>query len=83
METMIDNRVIRLVQDHLFYGDERSAAVTLRASFLDDLGADSLDVVELVMAAEEEFDVEIMDDEAEQIVTVEDAIKLIKRKIAR
>lgn len=52
--------------------------VTMEASFIDDLGADSLDIVELIMAFEEEFDVEIPDDEAEKIVTVGDVIDRIK-----
>ncbi|HEY8464673.1 MAG TPA: acyl carrier protein [Bacillota bacterium] len=52
--------------------------VTEQASFVDDLGADSLDIVELVMALEEEFDVEIPDEDAEKIVTVGDAVNYIK-----
>jgi acyl carrier protein len=56
--------------------------VTEAASFIDDLGADSLDTVELVMAFEEEFGVEIPDDAAESIVTVGDAVKFIKEKAA-
>jgi len=55
--------------------------VTLQASFVDDLGADSLDIVELVMALEEEFDMEIPDEDAEKIVTVGDAVNYIKEKI--
>ena len=53
-------------------------AVTMEASFIDDLGADSLDIVELVMAIEEEFDIEISHDDAEAITTVSDAIEKIK-----
>lgn len=52
--------------------------VTMEASFIDDLGADSLDIVELIMALEEEFDLEIPDKEAEKIVTVGDAVEYIK-----
>ena len=52
--------------------------VTMSASFVDDLGADSLDIVELIMAFEEEFDVEIPDAEAEKISTVGDAVEYIK-----
>lgn len=52
--------------------------VTLESSFIDDLGADSLDIVELIMALEEEFDLEIPDSEAEKIVTVGDAVEYIK-----
>lgn len=52
--------------------------ITLDSSFVDDLGADSLDVVELIMALEEEFNVEIPDEDAEKIVTVGDALDYIK-----
>ena len=52
--------------------------VTLDASFIDDLGADSLDIVELIMALEEEFDMEIPDADAEKIVTVNDVVEYIK-----
>jgi acyl carrier protein len=52
--------------------------VTEQASFVDDLGADSLDIVELVMALEEEFDLEIPDEDAEKMVTVADAVNYIK-----
>jgi acyl carrier protein len=55
--------------------------VTMEASFVDDLGADSLDTVELVMALEEEFGIEISDDDAEKIITVGDAIKYIETHI--
>jgi len=52
-------------------------AVVMEASFIDDLGADSLDIVELIMALEEEFDVEIPDEDAEKIATVGDAVNYI------
>lgn len=55
-----------------------AAMITPKTSFIDDLGADSLDVVELIMALEEAFDMEIPDTEAEGIVTVEDAVEYIK-----
>ena len=55
--------------------------VTLEASFVDDLGADSLDVVELIMGLETEFDIEIPDEDAEKISTVGDAVEYIMRKI--
>jgi len=57
--------------------------VTESASFIDDLGADSLDTVELVMAFEEEFDLEIPDEDAEEITTVRDAITYIEEKISK
>ena len=56
-------------------------AVTMEASFIDDLGADSLDIVELVMALEEEFDREIPDSDAEKVVTVEDVVEYIKENV--
>jgi len=56
--------------------------VTEDASFIDDLGADSLDIVELVMAFEEEFDLEIPDEDAEKIRTVGDAVEYIKGKLS-
>lgn len=57
------------------------SAVTMEASFIDDLGADSLDIVELVMAIEEEFDIEIPDSDAEKVVTVEDVVEYIKENV--
>ena len=57
-------------------------AVTMEASFIADLGADSLDIVELIMALEEEFDTEIPDSDAEKIVTVGDVVDYIKDHIA-
>lgn len=60
----------------------KAEEVTPEASFIDDLGADSLDTVELVMALEEEFGVEIPDEDAEKIATVGDAIKYIEQKSA-
>ncbi len=56
-------------------------AVEMEASFIDDLGADSLDIVELVMALEEEFDLEIPDSEAEKVVTVGDVVDYIKENV--
>ena len=75
MSNDISERVKKIVVEHL--GVEE-AKVTETASFIDDLGADSLDTVELVMAFEEEFGCEIPDDAAEKIVTVKDAIDFIQ-----
>ena len=75
----VADRVKKIVIEHLNVEAEK---VTENASFIDDLGADSLDTVELVMAFEEEFSVEIPDDAAESIVTVGDAVKFIKEKAA-
>ena len=57
------------------------ASVTLESSFIDDLGADSLDIVELVMALEEEFDIEIPDADAEKVTTVNDVVEYIKENV--
>jgi acyl carrier protein len=71
-------RVRKIVIEHL---DADPDKVTEKASFIDDLGADSLDNVELVMAFEEEFDIEIPDDAAEHIQTVGDAVKFIGERL--
>ena len=73
----ISNKVKKMVADHLGVDEVK---VTDEANFIDDLGADSLDTVELVMAFEEEFGSEISDSEAEKILTVGDAIKFIEGK---
>ena len=72
----IAERVKKIVVDHLGVEADK---VTEAASFIDDLGADSLDTVELVMAFEEEFGVEIPDDAADSILTVGDAVKFISK----
>ena len=71
----IEGRVKKIVVEHLSIEEEK---ISESASFIDDLGADSLDTVELVMAFEEEFGVEIPDDAAESIQTFGDAVKYIK-----
>ena len=71
----IEDRVKKIVVEQLGVAEDQ---VTPVASFVDDLGADSLDTVELVMALEEEFDTEIPDDEAEKITTVKQAIEYIQ-----
>ena len=73
----IAERVKKIVVEHLSVDESK---VTESASFIDDLGADSLDTVELVMAFEEEFGVEIPDDAAEKIATVGDAINFLSSK---
>ena len=73
----VASKVKKIVADHLGIDDTK---VIEEASFIDDLGADSLDTVELVMAFEEEFGSEISDSEAEKILTVGDAIKFIENK---
>jgi acyl carrier protein len=69
-------RVKGIIAEQLGVEDEE---VTMEASFTDDLGADSLDIVELVMAFEEEFGIEIPDEEAEKIATVKDAVEYIDK----
>jgi len=73
----IADKVKKMVADHLGVDETK---VTDEANFIDDLGADSLDTVELVMAFEEEFGSEISDSDAEKILTVGDAIKFIESK---
>ena len=75
MSDDVKNKIKKIVADHLGIEEEK---VTEEASFIDDLGADSLDTVELVMAFEEEFEIEIPDDAAEKIQTIKDAIDFIE-----
>jgi acyl carrier protein len=73
----VEERVKKIVVEQLGVGEDQ---VSSEASFVDDLGADSLDTVELVMALEEEFETEIPDEEAEKITTVQQAIDYINQK---
>ena len=75
---VVEERVSQLIVDQLGVSVEE---IKSEVSFLDDLGADSLDIVELVMAMEEEFDIEIPDDDAEKIQTIGDAFAYIKEKV--
>ena len=77
MSQDVSSKVKKIVVDHLGVDEDK---VKDESSFIDDLGADSLDTVELVMAFEEEFGSEISDSEAEKILTVGDAIKFIESK---
>ncbi len=74
----IEERVKKVVEDQLSVNQDQ---ITPEASFIDDLGADSLDTVELVMALEEEFGVEIPDEEAEKITKVGEAIDYVKEHV--
>ncbi|MFL5140515.1 MAG: acyl carrier protein [Microvirga sp.] len=76
----ISERVKKIVVEHLGVDE---AKVTEQASFVDDLGADSLDTVELVMAFEKEFDIDIPDEEAEKLRTVGDAMSYLHEKIGK
>ncbi len=74
----IEDRVKKVIVEQLGVEEDK---VTLEASFVEELGADSLDTVELVMAFEEEFDIEIPDEDAEKILTVGRAMEYIKEKM--
>ena len=78
MSEDISSKVKKIVADHLGIDE---AKVQDDSSFIDDLGADSLDTVELVMALDEEFDTEIPDDDAEKITTVQQAIDYINKNL--
>jgi acyl carrier protein len=75
MSEELKNKVISIIAEQLGLDEEE---IKLDASFVDDLGADSLDIVELVMALEEEYGIEIPDEDAEKIKTVQDAINYIQ-----
>lgn len=75
----VEDRVIKIVVEQLGLAD--AAAIKPYASFVDDLGADSLDTVELVMAFEEEFGIEIPDGDAEKITTIQQAVDYINERI--
>ena len=77
MSEEVVGRIKKVITNHLGVKEEK---VTENAKFIEDLGADSLDQVELVMAFEEEFKCEIPDEAAEKIITVKDAIDLVKAK---
>ena len=77
MSEEVVNRIKKVITNHLGVSEDK---VTENAKFIEDLGADSLDQVELVMAFEEEFKCEIPDEAAEKIITVKDAIDLVKAK---
>jgi acyl carrier protein len=74
----VDERVKKIIAEQLGLSEDE---VSSESSFVDDLGADSLDTVELVMAFEEEFGIEIPDEDAEKIATVQNAIDYIKEKV--
>ena len=75
---MVLEKVKNVIIDQLNVDEEE---ITLDSSFIDDLGADSLDVVELIMALEEEFDIEIPDEDAEKVSTVGDVVEYIKSRV--
>lgn len=75
---MVFEKVKKIIAEQLSLEEDE---ITMDSSFIDDLGADSLDIVELVMALEEEFDLEIPDEDAEKIATVADTVNYIKEHI--
>ncbi|MBN3938900.1 MAG: acyl carrier protein [Nostoc sp.] len=78
-QTELFEKVKKIVTEQLSVEDDTK--ITPQSKFMEDLGADSLDTVELVMALEEEFDIEIPDEAAEQIVSVQDAVDYINNKV--
>ena len=78
MTTDMESRVVDIIVEQLGATKEE---IVPEASFIDDLGADSLDIVELVMAMEETFDIEIPDDDAEKIQTIGDAVSYLKDRL--
>ena len=75
----LESKVSEIIVEQLGASKEE---IVPEASFIDDLGADSLDIVELVMAMEEEFDIEIPDEDAEKIQTFGDALKYVRERVA-
>jgi len=78
VEMQLEERVCELIVEQLGVSREE---IVPEASFIDDLGADSLDIVELVMAMEETFDIEIPDDDAEKIQTIGDALSYLRERV--
>ncbi|HWI52250.1 MAG TPA: acyl carrier protein [Symbiobacteriaceae bacterium] len=77
MANAIFDKVKAIIVDQLGVEEEE---VTMESSFIEDLGADSLDIVELIMALEEEFEIEVPDEDAEKLLTVETAVKYITER---
>ena len=80
MVATVEQRVKDIIKEQLGVKDEE---IVLSASFVEDLGADSLDTVELVMALEEEFETDIPDEDAEKIVTIKDAVSYIVSRMEK
>lgn len=78
MDTVLE-KVKEVISEQL--GIEDTDSITTETTFIDDLGADSLDIVELIMALEEEFDMEIPDSDAEKVVSVGDVVEYIKENV--
>ncbi len=74
----VEKKIIQIISDQLGISEDE---ITSDASFVEELGADSLDIVELIMAMEEEFEIEIPDEDAEKLLTVQDAIQYIQTRL--
>lgn len=78
--TDIFDRIKKIIIDHI---DIEENKITLDSSFTDDLGADSLDIVEIIMALEEQFEIEITDEEAQNLLTIKDTVEFVNNKISK
>jgi acyl carrier protein len=73
-------RIKKLIVEHTEIDESK---ITLQSSFSDDLGADSLDIVEIIMALEEQFEIEITDEEANNLITIKDAVDFVNNKLSK
>lgn len=73
-------RIKKLIVEHTEIDENK---ITLQSSFSDDLGADSLDIVEIIMALEEQFEIEITDEEANSLITIKDAVDFVNNKLSK
>ncbi|HIH2762991.1 MAG TPA: acyl carrier protein [Candidatus Azoamicus sp.] len=73
-------RIKKLIVEHTEIDENK---ITLQSSFSDDLGADSLDIVEIIMALEEQFEIEITDEEANNLITIKDAVDFVNNKLSK
>jgi acyl carrier protein len=73
-------RIKKIIVDHTEIDENK---ITLQSSFSDDLGADSLDLVEIIMALEEQFEIEITDEEANNLITIKDAVDFVNNKLSK
>lgn len=73
-------RIKKLIVEHTEIDENK---ITLQSSFSDDLGADSLDIVEIIMALEEQFEIEVTDEEANNLITIKDAVDFVNNKLSK
>ena len=76
------DRIVTIIVEHIGLSQSRAEEITRDNKIIDDLGADSLDVIEIAMAIEEEFDINISDEKLHAIVTIQDAVKLVESELA-